>query len=129
MSWFFTPHSRTRFQERYGFRPSVQDLSETAYACKDGRAVLMRTREDGCNAYCWTINDTRVYPVVSPEWVIITFLPPDFFFAASAKAHRRASMNAMGKMAKRYATGIKDFMKREPYKRDRTPAARLVVEE
>lgn len=127
MSVFFTPHARDRFQERYGIRPSIRDLSDIPNACKSGRAVTMRTAADGGKTYCFDLRGIKVFPFVRDE-MIISFMPPDFFLASSAKKHRLESGKAKGKPAKERDPNEKMYPRREPYKRERLPMAKLVEE-
>lgn len=89
MSKFFTPHSRDRAEQRYGFRPTIQEMSRCLRACRDGHATIMRTRPDGVTVFRTEMRGRPVYPVVAPTDVIITFLPPDFMLASTSKAHRQ----------------------------------------
>lgn len=90
MRFFFTPHSKRRFKERYGFEPTIGELSEIAGACQSGEALQMREASaDGARTFRVKIRGVNVYPVLSADAVLITFLPPDFFLSSVAKAHRQ----------------------------------------
>jgi hypothetical protein len=112
MSFFFTPHSKRRFTERYGFEPTVRELGEIVSACKAGDALQMRgAGEDGSAAFRVKVRGVNVYPVVSAEGVIITFLPADFFLSSTAKAHRATKPGGPGKCRAPWG--------RDPYNRKR----------
>lgn len=89
MSHFFTPHARARAQERYGLKLTIAELSFIAHCCNGGSAAVVRTLPNGTKTYCVTVRGVNTFPVISQDQVIITFQPPDFMVASSAKKHRR----------------------------------------
>ena len=113
----FTGHARDRAFERYGLALTDAELTDIANACITGKAPVLRSRQgDGGMVHRWTFNGMAVYPVIA-QGKLVTFLPLDFFFASSARAHR----NVM-KRAPRVGQGLRG---RDPYKRDRTNLRRI----
>lgn len=79
---FFTEHALDRAKERYHLDLSAKDMWDILEACLDGRAQMMRKRENGQrgDVYVWTFHGIRIYVTVQrdPDR-IITFNPPKHF--------------------------------------------------
>lgn len=57
MSRFFTPHARERFEERYGFAPTIRELSQALIAC-----------ESTATSYCWLVWSNCAHDWEEPNW-------------------------------------------------------------
>ncbi len=120
MTVYFTQHALDRAFERYALTLSAADMWQILSACRDGRASLMQTRDDGL-VFVWRWLGRTILPVTTlARDVVVTFQPATYF----AKGARREHLKTLGIDAKR-SRGTADALEgRGAYKRSSIKRAR-----